>query len=169
LRGYNGEKVRRDKMDWIEIIVTSVLGGVIIWFITYRIQEILRTKEKLNEERRKAYLEILAPYIRLLTDLKGKGPIQAMNEMKSYEYGKTSFELALFGSDDVVRANNEFRQYSFKAKEMVDKKDEDKAKELFHLLGKFLLEIRRDVGNRKTELKELDMLRWKIIDIEKLE
>jgi hypothetical protein len=156
-------------MNWIEILVSTVLGGVIIWFITSRIKEILETQAKLNEERRKAYIEILAPYIRILADFKGKGPIQALNEMKTYEYGKTAFELALFGSDDVVRAYNEYKQYTFKAKEMVDKKDEDKAKELFHLLGKFLLEIRRDVGNRKTKLKELDMLKWKIIDIEKLE
>lgn len=154
-------------MDWIQILVSTVLGGVIIWFITSRIMEILKTKEKLNEERRKAYVEILAPYIRILTDLKGKGPIQALKEIQTYEYGKVSFELALFGSDDVVRAHNEFRQHIFKAAETGDK--EVRAKELFHLLGKFLLEIRRDVGNRKTKLKELDMLRWKIRDIEKLE
>jgi len=154
-------------MDWIQILITTVLGGIIIWFITYSIIEIRKTKEKLNEERRKAYVEILTPYIQILTDLKGKGPTQAINKVQTYEYGKISFELALFGSDNVVRAYNEFRQYAFKSKG--EEKKELQTKELFYLFGKLLLEIRRDVGNRKTKLKELDMLRWKIIDIEKLE
>jgi hypothetical protein len=37
------------------------------------------------------------------------------------------------------------------------------------LWGQLLLEIRKDVGNKKTGLNELDMLRWLISDIEKLE
>jgi hypothetical protein len=37
------------------------------------------------------------------------------------------------------------------------------------LWGKLLLEIRKDVGNKKTGLSEFDMLRWLISDIERLE
>ena len=36
------------------------------------------------------------------------------------------------------------------------------------LWGRLLLEIRKDVGNKDTELNELDMLRWLIKDIDKL-
>ena len=37
------------------------------------------------------------------------------------------------------------------------------------LWGRLLLEIRKDVGNKHTKLNELDMLRWLITDIDKLE
>jgi hypothetical protein len=75
------------------------------------VEESRAIREKLNEERRKTYSEILGPYIRIFVDLKGKGPNQAINEIKSYDYRKTAFDLALFGSDNVVRAYNAFLQY----------------------------------------------------------
>lgn len=68
----------------------------------------------------------------------------------------------LFGSDDVVNAYNDFFQYLYKDE------SERKSSELLNHLGKVVLEIRRDLGNNKTELKEYDMLRSMITDIDKL-
>jgi hypothetical protein len=153
---------------WLQVIspLVMVLGGIIGWLVRSHTEEQRSTREKLNEKRRKAYLEILGPYIRIFADLKGKGPTQALNEVKSYDYRKTAFELALFGSDDVVRAYNIFMQQTYKAEAVENK--ELRARELMRLWGKLLLEIRKDVGNKKTKLDEFDMLRGMINDIDKL-
>lgn len=90
-----------------------VLGGIVTWFIKSRVEELQATEEKLRDERRKIYSEILEPYIRLFADLKGQGSAQAIKKITSYEYRKTAFELNLFGSDDVVMAYNNLMQYTY--------------------------------------------------------
>lgn len=66
----------------------------------------------------------------------------------------------LFGSDEVVTAYNDFFQYLYKNNNTID------PKEMLKALGKVVLEIRKDVGNSKTILKESDMLRSMISDID---
>jgi len=157
-------------MDWIQIVAPTglfILGGIITWIVRSKIEESRDIRVKLNEERRKNYSEILAPYIRILADFKDKGPSQAINDIKSYEYRKTAFDLALFGSDSVVRAYNALLQYGYK--DEASENVEQRGKMYLRLWGRLLLEIRKDVGNKDTELNEVDMLRWLIKDIDKLE
>ena len=81
-------------MDWTQIIGPTLfaLGGIITWIIRSKIEEARAIQQKLNEERRKTYGEILGPYIRILADLKGKGPTQAISDIKSYDYIKTTVD-----------------------------------------------------------------------------
>jgi len=103
-------------MDWLQVLGPSllmVLGGIITWFLKSRVEELRATEERLREERRKIYGQILDPYIRLFADFKGQGPNIAIKKITSYEYRKTSFDLNLFGSDDVVRAYNALMKHTF--------------------------------------------------------
>ena len=155
-------------MDWLQILGPSllmVLGGIITWAIKSKIEELRAIEEKLREERRDIYAQILDPYIRLFADLKGKGPDQALRKITSYDYRKTAFDLNLFGSDEVVRAYNDLMKHTYKA-EATGNQD---PKEMIRLWGKLLLEIRKSLGNKKTKLNEFDMLRAMIKDIEELE
>lgn len=105
-------------MDWLTALGPSLLmiiGGIITWLLKSRTEELRATEEKLREERRKIYNEILDPYIRLFADLKGQGTTQVLKKITSYEYRKTAFELNLFGSDEVVRAYNALMQHAYKA------------------------------------------------------
>lgn len=158
-------------MDWLQIIgptLLVVLGGIVTWIIRSKIEESQAARTKLNEERRKTYGQILSPYIRTLVDLNNKeGIANALAEIKSFDYRQTTFELALFGSDNVVRAYNALLQYGYKAE--AGENTEQRGADYMRLLGRLLLEIRKDVGNKKTGLNEIDMLRWLIRDIDKLE
>ena len=93
-----------------------VVGGIITWFIKSSIEELRATEKRLQEERRKVYMEILDPYIRLFADLRRQGTTeaqsQALKRVTSYQYRKASFELNLFGSDEVVRGFNALMQHS---------------------------------------------------------
>jgi uncharacterized protein (UPF0335 family) len=155
-------------MDWLQILgppLLMALGGIITWFIKSKIEELRAIEEKLREERRNIYAQILDPYIRLFADLKGKGPDQALKKITSYDYRKTAFDLNLFGSDEVVRAYNDLIKHTYE----VEATGNQDPKEMMRLWGKFLLEIRKSLGNKKTKLNEFDMLRAMIKDIEKLE
>jgi hypothetical protein len=155
-------------MDWLQSpgpALLMVLGGIITWFMKSKIEELHATEEKLRKERRNIYAQILDPYIRLFADIKGKGPDEALKRITSYNYKKTAFDLNLFGSDKVVLAFNSLMIHAYKA-EATGNKDQ---KGMMRLWGKFLLEIRKNLGNKNTKLNEFDMLRAMVKDIDKLE
>ena len=154
-------------MNWLQVLGPSLLvivGGIITWFLKSRVEELRATEEKLREERRKIYSQLLDPYVRLFANLKGQDTTHMIKTINSYEYRKTAFDLNLFGSDEVVHAYNALMQYSFQS-EFAKKQD---PKELMRLWGSLLLEIRKSLGNKKTKLQELDMLRAMIKDIDNL-
>jgi len=64
------------------------------------------------------------------------------------------------GDDNVVKAWNELLQYMYKNPESSE------TKSLLRLMGRVLLEIRRSLGNKNTQLDEMDMFRWYIKDLE---
>jgi hypothetical protein len=150
-------------MEWVQIIVPSVLviiGGIVGWLIRSRTEEYRAIRDKLREEQRKIYSDILEPYIELFTDIKGKGSIKATQKITSYDYRKTAFELNLV--DEVVSAYNTLMQHAYKAEETGDKDPVN----ILRLWGYLLLEIRRSLGYKSTKLNEWDMLRGMIKDID---
>jgi flagellar motor component MotA len=156
-------------MSWLQAVGPTLLvlvGGIVTWFIKSSIEELRAAEKSLQEERRKVYMEILDPYIRLFADLKREGTTrpqsEALKRITSYEYRKTSFELNLFGSDEVVRAFNALMQHTYETQ----KAGKGEPKKLMLLWGAFLLELRKSLGNKMTSLDELDMLRGWITDIE---
>ncbi len=167
-----------DYMDWIPILVSTllfILGGIITWIVRSRIEETRAIQQKLNEERRKTYGEILLPLISVLANINEKGGKQGTGTTKAVEnilsdlnkFHKNRLDLVLFGSDNVVRAHNALWEYAYKSES--EENAEERGKTYMQLWGKLLLEIRKDVGNKKTSLNEFDMLRWLIRDIDKLE
>ena len=153
-------------MEWIQNILPTllvVITGLITWFLKDKSEKLKLQREKLIEEKRANYEKILEPIIRTFAGSKNKSELaKAIKQVQSFDYKKTSFQLMLFGSDDVVNAYNNFFQYLYK-----DDSEKD-SYELLSVLGKIILEIRKDLGNDKTALKEYDMLRFMITDIDKL-
>ena len=155
-------------MVWLQVLGPSLLmllGGIVTWLIKSRIEELRTVEEGLREERRRIYSEMLDPMIRMFSDRSEKNMEKIIKKIQSYDYRKTAFNLNLIGSDDVVKAYNELMQYTYNLGESPKEK---KAKEMIHLWGKVLLEIRKSLGNKKTKLNELDMFRAMITDIDRL-
>ena len=153
-------------MNLLEIIITTTvaapLGGFIVWFFQSRIEATRREREKLQDAQRKIYTDILSPYIRIFTSGQDQG-VKALSQITSFEYRKVVFELNLMGSDDVVKAMNELMQYIYKTTQA---NTQLVPKDLFGRWGELLLAIRRDLGNKNTNLKPIDMLKSQIKDID---
>ena len=84
-------------------------------------------------------------------------------KMLSLEYRKTSFRLSLVGSDSVVLAYNELMQYFFTRSDT----SPSNTREIMILLGGFLLEIRKSMGNESTKINNWGMLESFLKDIKK--
>jgi hypothetical protein len=118
----------------------------------------------LFEDRRKVYSDVLDPYIRLFAGIKNpEVATQAINDVQSMEYRRAAFDFVLIGADDVVRAFNDLTQYFYSLSN-----EQPDAARMMRLWATFLLAIRRNVGDPKTKLAAVEMLRSQITDIDKI-
>lgn len=154
--------------DYLPIIIglgapiLVAIGGIISWFLKTRREELQAIEERALERRIKTYNQILNPIIVLFsTGADKKLKDNAIKEIGSIEYRKAAFNLITFGSDEMVNTYNDMMQSFFK------KEAENDPKITMKKFAKFILSIRKDVYNKNTKLKDWDMLKFMITDIEK--
>lgn len=156
----------------ILVLLLTAIG----WKLKQSIERQRVIEEKLRDKRTLIYQEILDPFILLFTtdeawksDPNNKGKdkmLIATRKLLSLEYRKTGFNLSLVAPDPVVFAFNDLMQLSFTYDENTndEQKALDRMKETMRLLGNFLLEIRKSMGNENTKIANWEMLEWFIID-----
>lgn len=174
-----------DEKHWLEYIaaIGSIATPVIVLFLTaigWRLRRRMdrqhELEDKLREDRINIYNHILEPFIILLmTDVawqhdkqnrgKDKNEI-AIGKMLSLEYRKIAFKLSLVGSDAVVLAYNDLFQHFYTQGDNPDTSEKN-LKIMMALLGNFLLQIRRSMGNEATTLNQWQMLEWFMTDARK--
>jgi len=147
------------------------------WRLRCRLERRVALEDKLREDRIGAYNKILEPFILLLTSdaawqadprnrNKNKNEL-AQIKLLSLEYREQGFRLSLVGSDSVVKSYNDLMQFFFQRGNQSVPVGEGEIREWLSLLGKFLLEIRRSMGNETTKLDHWAMLEWFITDVRK--
>ena len=157
-------------------IVVAILG-IFAWRVKVSYERQTKLQENLQTDRIKIYNEILEPFIILFmsddawnADPKNRSKNKSKNEIAvpmllSLEYKRNAFRMALLGTDEVVRSYNNLMQYFFSQSEQPsDLSPEEKGKEMIALVGSFLLEIRKSMGNEATDLDRWEMLEWFITD-----
>lgn len=153
-------------MEWFKILgptLLVILGGIISWTIQTRVQKLNILKEELRKERIKKYNEIIYPIV-VMYSQRGGGAEKASKIVTSIDYRKAAFDLNFWSSDSVISSYNNLMQFIYKREKRENKLSD--TKDLLNLLGILLLDIRKDVGNDKTSLKSIDMLRSMISDID---
>jgi len=154
-------------MDFLVTPLVAALVGFGVWYFQSRLEALRREQERLHDDRRKVYTDVLEPFVRIFAGVKNpKENQKALQQLLSVEYKRTAFEFSLIGVDDVVQAFNDLMQYVYSFDAEADKRPD--SSELMLRWGRFLLEIRRNVGNSKTKLTPADMLRSQIKDIHKM-
>jgi len=175
-----------NEITWVDYItaVGSILTPILVlflttigWFIKSNLERKVELENKLRDDRIETYNQILEPFIILLTsdeawskDKKYKGKDKgdfAMSKMLSFDYRKTGFKLSLMGSDPVVKAYIELMQFFYRLNDQ-DTPNEISLKEMLELLGTFLLEIRKSMGNEATMLDSWNMCEWWMSDARKI-
>ena len=129
-------------------------------------------EEKLREHRTAIYNDLLEPFVIMFTKDAGlpkakeyRGKTNAdvtQSKIMSLEYKQTAFEFLLLGSDEVVRSYNNLMQFFYTHE--LNEASIEMIQQAMALLGKFLLEIRKSVGNQTTTLHHFEMLEFLITD-----
>ncbi|WP_028486519.1 hypothetical protein [Thiomicrorhabdus chilensis] len=156
------------------VIILSAIG----WKLRKGIERKIELEDKLRDDRVNIYNQILEPFVILLMtdtawgmDKKNKGKDKnnvAISQMLSLDYRRLGFKMSLMGSDSVVRSYNNLMQYFYSKGDDIENPNESDLKEMLGLLGTFLLEIRRSMGNEATDLDNWDMLEWWMTDARRL-
>lgn len=151
----------------VPLIATLIVGGVSIYslFLRSRLEAAKKENDRLQVERKNIYIELLAPYLSAFANAGSPSEqAKAVEWLKSEKYLKVTYELIFMGSDEVVRAMNDFLT---RFREIVESGKPIAPEEMLKFWGGLLLAIRRDLGDKKTTLKEIDMLTGHITDIHK--
>ncbi|HEY9032051.1 MAG TPA: hypothetical protein VIM93_11875 [Kangiella sp.] len=152
-----------------------VLGmSAIGWSFKQKLEREKELEDKLREDRINTYNEILEPFILLLmtneaweSDKKNKKRNKdeiATQKLLSLNYRKAGFKLSLVGTDAVVSAYNDLLQLFYNSETTDADVSLDNLYKMMDLLGTFLLQIRKSMGNKSTELDNWQMLEWFLTD-----
>ena len=149
------------------ILIT--IGGLITWFFKSKREDTLIAEEKTREFKIKTYETLLEPFITVFTFTLNENQKQkGINKLLSLDYRKAAFNLTTFGSDEVVKSYNNIMQAFFNIKsEDFANDDEEYAVIMLTYLSDLLLNIRKDLYTKKTDLERSEMLAFMINDIDK--
>lgn len=173
--------------DWIDYLVAigSIATPLLVlvltavgWKARSSIERRIELENKLRDDRIDIYNQILEPFVILLmsetawaSDKRNKGKDKndiATNQMLTLEYRRLGFKLSLMAPDSVVKSYNNLLQYLYNLEENQSQKSENFIKDMLTLLGTFLVEIRKSMGNETTKLDHWDMCEWWMSDARKL-
>ena len=154
-----------DGQDIFPIILTIIGSGslvvsIAVVVIQHRLQQLQILEEKLRDERRKVYLDVLRPLIFCFK--KGSTNEELVTLINDLDYRKSTVDLSLVGSDEVVRAWGDLMQH-FYTSQNISKEQSDMKN--VQLVAKLLLTIRKDFNSKKTQLDAYDMLRHMLTDL----
>ena len=179
------------------LFMSGVVTPILIFLLNKNISENQRKEEhwrnlqlELHSSRLEVYRDILEPYSVMFAKEEGIAYLEKYKQFRnansncktpltisrwdlarliiaSPEYNQTIFRLSLLGNDQVVKAYNRLLN---KARCLVAKKLDEKSKPItLGYLAEFLLELRKNLINKNTELKSAEMLVWLNVNIKELE
>ncbi|KPD23765.1 hypothetical protein [Idiomarina zobellii] len=156
------------------VILLSAVG----WKFKASVERKIDLENRLRDDRIEIYNQILEPFIILLMtdaawaqDKRNKNKDKnefAISKMLTLDYRKLGFKLSLMGADPVVKSYNNLMQYFYNMEEKKSAESPNFLKEMLILLGTFLLEIRKSMGNEATKLDHWDMCEWWMSDTRKI-
>lgn len=147
---YNGEYIKK-----IDPTILTLISGAIGFIISKFIEDIKESKQRIYEEKRKYYSELIRPFRDLLKNTKTKNGNNTLNNRQISDAMDTAFDNILYASDDVIAKYGRFRNNSINEEE-TGSKDLYKTLKLF---AELLLAMRKDLGNKYTSLDEVHILR----------
>ena len=176
-----------EEKHWLDVVIAigSIATPVLVlvltalgWKARTSIERRIELENQLRDDRIEIYNQILEPFIILLmseaawvSDKRNKNKDKndlATSKMLSLDYRRLGFKLSLMAPDDLVRSYNDLMQYFYNMGENQSNHTNHSKVEMFTLLGNFLVQIRKSMGNEATKLNHWDMCEWWMSDARKL-
>lgn len=150
------------------VIITAIVTAIcsfFVWKFQNKIKEYNEIEKKLHGTRFEIYKNVLNPYILLFSAVAKEdenAKKKAMEKIISYEYRQEVFNLILLGSDSVVLAFNALMRHAYTAEQTGQN-----ANKMIRLWAKFILELRKNLGEKNTKLDEVNMIENQIKDLDR--
>lgn len=141
-------------------LITLLIG---IYFQKQR-DKLLIEQETFFQKKRENYFKVIEPIVLMISNASNKREQEkVIQKILTNDYRKEVLALSLYGNDAVVQSFNNLFQFIY---------NEIRLKEnptlLIPLLGKILVEMRKELGNKNTTLDEFEILEFLIKDIKDL-
>lgn len=154
-----------DPSSWFGALLGALVVGM-GWLIRESVKKNWREHEQLQADRMKVYMDVIDPFVRVLSGTKNRREGQrATKEIASHTHRMNLFRLQVMGSDESVRAMNRMMEHFFRHGEDPSAAD---AQKTLHLIGTLLLAIRKDLGHKGSRLTSADMFRSHVTDLHRL-
>jgi hypothetical protein len=145
------------------LVIGGLIGTLITLFFTYW----TKRREEFLERKREMYNKLLRPYIAIFHEILAyKQKVQPLMQKKVGEIQELYFLLPLHVPDHVFLAFQNVQQKAFKLDNSPETEREKAATDFYLSLGDLLLEVRKDLGHKRTSLKGIDIIRNMILDID---
>jgi hypothetical protein len=147
---YNGNYFKK-----IDPTILTLVSGAIGFIISKIIEDVKESKQRIYEQKRKYYNELIRPFRDVLKNIKTKTGSTELNNKQIAEAMDTAFDNILYASDEVIQKYGRFRNNSTNETETGSKNSYKTLK----LFSELLLAMRKDLGNKYTSLDEVHVLR----------
>jgi len=131
-------------------VVLAAIVGLLSVLVTKALEFQKQREAAIAEKKRDVYRRLLAPWIRLLVEIKaGRVGDDLLSKIDLAELYGSSFDAALYGSDAVVKRYVEFRSPEA-VRDPID---------MLRALAALIIAMREDVTGSRTMLSEESVLR----------
>lgn len=142
-----------DYLSNINPTLLTIISGGLGYAISKFYEEIKESKQRIYEQKRKFYNDLIAPFRDLLKNIKSKKGSQEFTDRQISSAMDAAFDNILYASDDVIKLYGQFRNNSQNTQT-----DNNQYKTL-KLFAHLLLAMRKDLGNKMSNLNEIQILR----------
>ena len=150
----------------LQAIATAIVA-LLSAIITLAVTHWSKRREELFARKREMYDKLLRPYVAVFHEiLAEKHNVRPLTQKKVGDILELSFLLPLYVPDRVFRAFQLVQRHANELQSSSEKNREKIATEFYLSLGDLLLEIRKDLGYKRTSLKGIDIIRNMIRDID---
>lgn len=136
----------------IDPTILTLLSGGIGFIISKFIENLKESKQRIYEQKRVYYNELIKPFRDIIKNTKLK--TSSKNELNDKQIANamdSAFDNILYASDEVILKYGKFRNNS--------QNNDSNSYRTLKLFAELLLAMRKDLGNNFTNLDEVEILR----------
>jgi hypothetical protein len=144
--------------EWLKKIdptILTLISGGLGFAISKIIEDLKESKQRIYEQKRIYYNELIKPFRDILKNTKLKTNNTQLNNKQIADAMDSAFDNILYASDEVLIKYGRFRNNSTNEEETGNKNMYLTLK----LFSELLLSMRKDLGNKYTNLDEVHLLR----------
>lgn len=144
-----------DLLKKVDPTILTLISGAVGFAISKFIEDLKESKQRIYEQKRVYYNELIKPFRDVLKNTRLKTSNTQFNNKQIADAMDSAFDNILYASDEVLIKYGTFRNNSINEEE----NGNSNMYKTLKLFSELLLSMRKDLGNKYTNLDEVHLLR----------